>query len=103
MPPVLFIVHTSIAPEKEEAFNRWYNHKHLRDILRMSGAVGARRYRRVLGDDEHQYIAIYEYPDQETLEAWRVSEDRETIWAEHQELFGPFAAPTVAGYEQIWP
>jgi hypothetical protein len=51
----------------DDEFNRWYDQRHLSDVLAVPGFVGARRYR-VLSSDapgggdppQWQYLAIYE-------------------------------------------
>lgn len=103
MPVALYVVHTSVDPARDAEFNHWYNTQHCPDILRFRGAVSARRYRKILGDDPHQYIAVYEFQDEETLRAWRESDIRGVMYAEHQARFGPFDEPTRSGYVQVWP
>ena len=77
----LFIVMAKITPEKEEAFNRWYNEVHIPEALAMGGGVlAARRYKinaertlleggKVKNDIEYQYMTIYEFEDYEKMEA----------------------------------
>ena len=77
----LFIVMAKITPEKEEAFNRWYNEVHIPEVLATGGGVlGARRYKikaertlleggKVNNDIEYQYMTIYEFEDYEKMDA----------------------------------
>ena len=51
MAVVLFVVRASITPEREEAFNRWYNEEHCPQLLQFRGAVSARRYKAIMGED----------------------------------------------------
>jgi len=51
MATVLFIVKATIPRKKEAAFNRWYNYKHCPQFLRYPGAVSARRYKAILGEE----------------------------------------------------
>lgn len=61
MPTVLFTVKATISKDREEAFNRWYNQQHCPQVLRFTGAVSAKRYRAILGEDTYQYMAVYEF------------------------------------------
>src|SRR2546427_10010924 len=67
MATVLFIVKATIPRKREAAFNRWYNYKHSPQFLRYPGAVSARRYKAILGEDKYRYMAVYEVQDEKTL------------------------------------
>lgn len=56
--PVLHIVRVDIAPEHEEAFNRWYDAVHVPALLACPGWLSARRF--VSLEDGPKYAAIYE-------------------------------------------
>jgi antibiotic biosynthesis monooxygenase (ABM) superfamily enzyme len=98
----LFIVHSSIDAEREEAFNHWYSTKHCPDVLKAPGALTARRYKRILGDDHQMYIAVYEFESEDALTTFLESPYREQILAEHHELWDPFPDLTRGGYLEIW-
>ena len=49
----IFVVRATITKDKEAAFNRWYNEEHVPQLLQYNGAVSARRYRKILGDDKY--------------------------------------------------
>ena len=68
MAVVLFVVRASITPEREEAFNRWYNEEHCPQLLQFRGAVSARRYKAIMGEDEYQYMAMYEFESEATYQ-----------------------------------
>ena len=68
MATVLFVVRASITPEREEAFNRWYNEEHCPQLLQFRGAVSARRYRAIMGEDRYQYMAVYEFESEATFQ-----------------------------------
>ena len=58
----LFIVMAKVKPEDEEAFNRWYNEDHMPKALeRFSGVISGRRYQILEGEDEYQFMAMYEF------------------------------------------
>ncbi len=67
MATVLFVVKATIPRKKEAAFNRWYNSKHCPQFLRYPGAVSARRYKAIMGEDTFRYMAVYEVPGREDL------------------------------------
>lgn len=59
MARVLFIVKATIAKEKEEAFNRWYNEEHAPQAMQFKGMLSARRFRAIMGEEKYQYIALF--------------------------------------------
>jgi len=66
----LFAVKATITPDREKAFNEWYNHEHIPDLFRFKGIVSARRYKAIMGEDKFQYLALYEFESEETLQAF---------------------------------
>jgi len=66
----LFIVRAKIAPEKEEAFNEWYNREHVHDVLKVPGCLRARRYKDLTGKEEYPYMAVYEFDSEASLKAF---------------------------------
>ena len=69
MPRSLMLAFTSPASEAADAdYNRWYDTKHLHDVIGVKGAVGGTRYKLVRGiqplpgveGPTQQYVAIYE-------------------------------------------
>ncbi len=84
----LLIVLASIAAEKEEAFNRWYNEDHLPKMLeRMPGILSGRRYKIVEGEERYQFIAMYEFESYEALET-ATKTDPGQLRREYDEAFG---------------
>ena len=66
----LFIVRATIPPEKEEAFNRWYNEEHMPLVMeRIPGILSGRRYKIIEGEEKYPYMAMYEFASYEALEA----------------------------------
>ena len=76
------IVETRCKDKTREAeFNNWYSNMHLDDMLKCHIVVAARRYRRTdPGEDEGEYLAIYE------IETEDIEEDMETYTAYVQSL-----------------
>jgi heme-degrading monooxygenase HmoA len=97
------MVHTSIDPARDAEFNEWYNTEHVHDVLRAPGAISARRYRKIQGSNPHQYLAVYEWDSQASLDAFHSSDYRQQVWKRHQELFLPFPEPDRADYQLIYP
>ena len=102
MPTVLFIVKATIPKDKEAAFNRWYNEEHCSDLLQFRGAVSARRYRAIMGEDTYQYIAVYEIRDEATFERLMASDHMTKLRAEYDAHF-PESERARAAYVQVFP
>lgn len=103
MPTALFTVKATITPEREQAFNEWYNREHIPDVLRYRGAVSARRYRAILPEDKFQYVAVYEFESEETLRAFLDSEHFVGLRKEYDAHFGGVSERQRAAYVQVWP
>jgi hypothetical protein len=46
LPEAQFLVFSNAAEGQDEEFNRWYDAKHLPDVLAVPGIVDGQRYRR---------------------------------------------------------
>ena len=85
----LFIVMAKVKPEDEEAFNRWYNEEHLpRVIERIPGVESGRRYKILEGEDEYQFMALYEFQDYEAMHKAVRSDTMKQLVKEYNEAFG---------------
>ena len=103
MPTVLFVVKATIRKDQEDAFNRWYNEEHVPQFLRWKGAVSARRYRAIDGEDTYQYMAVYELESAENFRALMASPHMKELRAEYDAHFGAVSARARFAYEQVWP
>src|ERR1700741_5498624 len=74
MAVTIFVVRATITKDKEAAFNKWYNEEHAPQLLRYNGAVSARRYRKILGDDKFQYMAVYEFASEDVFRRFEASD-----------------------------
>jgi hypothetical protein len=80
--PALLVVRTDIAPEQEEAFNRWYDEVHLPEIVEVPGVCSGRRYRLAEGDELFpgdgipSYLAVYELDDAAAVRSPEFAERR---------------------------
>jgi len=102
MATALFVVKATISKDQEAAFNRWYNEEHCPQVLRYTGAVSARRYRAILGEDKYQYMAVYEFQDEPTLHRFLESAALKELKAEYDRHFGASERARSA-WLQVWP
>ena len=72
-------------------------------LLQYRGAVSARRYRKILGDDKYQYMALYEFESEETFDAFQKSDHLAGMVAEYNLNFGDDSERERAAYVQVWP
>lgn len=57
----LFVMSEPSTPDQEEAFNTWFDHQHVPDVLRVPGFVSGQRYVRVGGDWQRpRYLVIFQ-------------------------------------------
>jgi antibiotic biosynthesis monooxygenase (ABM) superfamily enzyme len=103
MAVAIFVVRASITKDKEAAFNTWYNEEHVPQVLQFNGAVSARRYRQILGEDKHQYMAVYEFASEETFRRFMASEHLKTLIEEYDAHFGEESERARSAYVQVWP
>jgi hypothetical protein len=103
MATAVFVVRASIPREREAEFNRWYNEEHCPQVLQYRGAVSARRYRALLGEDKYQYMAVYAFQDQPTLERFLESEHMAELKREYDAHFGGVSERARSAYVQVWP
>ena len=99
----LFIVKATITPNKEAEFNSWYSNVHIPDVLKYPGCVSARRYKALSGEDKFQYMAVYEFKDQETLEGFLKSDHLKGLAKDYESRFGPFSERARMSYLQVYP
>lgn len=100
---VLFSVKATITRDREAAFNEWYSGKHCPQLLRYRGAVSARRYRAILGEDKFQYLALYEFQDEATFRRFMDSDHLKELKSDYDAEFGSVSERTRAAYVQVWP
>ena len=102
MPTILFTVKATIAPDKEGAFNRWYNEEHVPQVLQYPGLVSARRYKLIDGEDKYRYMAVYELQDEATYRRFVDSDHMKALRTEYDAHF-PMSERTRLAYAQVWP
>jgi Domain of unknown function (DUF4286) len=103
MATALFVVKATIAKDQEAAFNQWYNEEHCPQLLRYKGAVSARRYKALMGEDKFQYMAVYEMQDEPTLRRFLESAEFKELKREYDVRFGTASERERFAYVQVWP
>ena len=103
MAVTIFVVRATIAKDKEAAFNTWYNNEHAPQVLQFNGAVSARRYRKILGEDKFQYMAVYEFASEDTFRRFQESDHLKTLIKDYNANFEKTSERERSAYVQIWP
>ena len=68
-PEHFLAVRATVQPERDADFNKWYNTEHTPDAVKaFPGCIGGARYKVVLGDGSHQYVALYAFPTAEAMD-----------------------------------
>jgi hypothetical protein len=73
----LVIFSNPSAPDREDEYNTWYTNQHLKDVVSIPGYSAAQRFKRqisMIGDLQHNYLAIYDMDAQTPEEAAKAVE-----------------------------
>jgi len=85
----VFIVMAKVAPDKEAAFNRWYDEDHMPKALnRFPGVIAGRRYKITDGGEGYNYMALYDFVNPEKLSETMKSDALKTLIQEYNAAFG---------------
>ena len=103
MAVTIFVVRATITKDKEAAFNTWYNTEHVPQVLQYNGSVSARRYKKILGEDKFQYMAVYEFASEDVFQRFRNSDHLKALVRDYDASFGDASERQRAAYVQIWP
>jgi antibiotic biosynthesis monooxygenase (ABM) superfamily enzyme len=103
MAVTIFVVRATITKEKEAAFNTWYNEEHAPQVLQYNGAVSARRYKKIVGEDKFQFMAVYEFASEAVFKRFMESDHLKTLVKEYNANFGETSERERSAYVQIWP
>jgi antibiotic biosynthesis monooxygenase (ABM) superfamily enzyme len=103
MAVTIFVVRANITKDQEAAFNTWYNGEHVPQLLRYNGAVSARRYRKILGDEKYEYMAVYEFASEEVFRTFEASDYFKQLVKDYNASFGEASQRERSAYVQIWP
>lgn len=101
--PAILMVRSSCSSEHRDEFNDWYSNVHIHDVARRSGARNARRFVLTGGDDQWEYLALYEFDDEKQLDWFMQSEELKQCLREFDETVGSFASRVRTTYRQIAP
>ena len=97
MAVTLFVVRATITKDRESAFNKWYNEEHVLQALGSNGAVSARRYRKILGDDKFQYMAVYEFANEAAFKKFQESDHLKTLIKDYDANFAHHVRASALG------
>jgi heme-degrading monooxygenase HmoA len=110
VPPALFVVKATIAPEREAAFNEWYNTRRVAEAERVPGLVGMRRYVPMAvdvgvhpGSEPWQYMVVYEFDSEEALRDFAASDTLKAMTIDYETRFGGAGNRVRFTYRQIFP
>ena len=97
MAVTIFVVRATITKDREAAFNKWYNEEHAPQVLQFNGAVSARRYKKILGEDKFQYMAVYEFASEAAFKRFQESDHLKTLIKDYNANFGERVGPRALG------
>jgi antibiotic biosynthesis monooxygenase (ABM) superfamily enzyme len=101
-PEHMLSVRATVEPGRDAEFNRWYDTEHMPDAVRMfPGCIGGARYKVVLGDGSHQYMALYAFESAGALDrALNGPEVKELIKIYDRDI-GSFSTRVRTTYERV--
>jgi antibiotic biosynthesis monooxygenase (ABM) superfamily enzyme len=103
MAVTIFVVRATITKDREAAFNKWYNEEHVPQVLQFNGAVSARRYKKILGEDKFQFMAVYEFASEAVFDRFMKSDHLKTLIKDYDANFGETSQRERSAYVQIFP
>jgi antibiotic biosynthesis monooxygenase (ABM) superfamily enzyme len=107
--PALFVVKATITPEREAAFNEWYDSVRARQAARVPGCLAMRRYVALSLDTPHggaepwQYMVCYEFDSEASLRAFVASDTLRAMTEDYDRRFGGAGDRIRLAYRQIYP
>jgi len=107
--PAMFVVKATIAPDREAAFNEWYDTLRSAEAARVPGCTGMRRYAAVALDSDHagaepwQYMVCYEFESEEALQAFVRSDTLRAMTKDYDARFGAAGERARFAYRQVFP
>src|SRR5262245_20013042 len=107
--PALFVVKATIAPDREAAFNEWYDTVRSVEAARVPGCLGMRRYAAVplesdhVGSEPWQYMVCYEFESEEAMQAFVRSDTLRAMTKDANAPFGGAGERARLAYRQIYP
>ena len=108
--PALFVVKATIAPEREAAFNEWYDTRRAAEAAAVPGLLAMRRYVPVAvdvgahpGTEPWQYMVVYEFESEEALCAFAASDALLAMTWDYEARFAGAGERARFCYRQIFP
>ncbi|MFV0296358.1 MAG: hypothetical protein ACK5JT_09605 [Hyphomicrobiaceae bacterium] len=102
-PDHFLAVRATVQPEREADFNRWYDAEHTPDAVRtFPGCIGGARYKVVLGDGTHQYIALYAFESAEKMDEALSGPGLKKLLATYDADVGAFSTRNRNTYSKIF-
>ena len=107
--PAIFVVKATIAPDREAAFNEWYDTVRAAEAARVPGCTGMRRYAALPLDSAHagaepwQYMVCYEFESEEAMQAFARSDTLRAMTRDYNARFGAVGERARFAYRQIYP
>ena len=101
-PEYMLSVRATVEPGREGEFNRWYDDEHVPDAVRMfPGCIGAARYKVLLGDGSHQYMALYAFESADKLSAALSGPELKELVKIYDRDIGAFSTRVRTTYERV--
>ena len=101
-PEYLLSVRATVESDREAEFNRWYDTEHVPDAVRvLPGCIGAARYKVVLGDGSHQYMALYAFGSMRKLSAALDGPEIRELIKIYDRDIGAFSTRVRTTYERV--
>lgn len=72
-------------------------------VLRCNGAVSGKRYKRILGNETWEYMAIYEFASEAVFERFVASDHLEELKREYDAHFADASERERFACVQVWP
>ena len=108
--PALFVVKATIAPERDAAFNEWYNTRRAVEAASVPGLLAMRRYAPIAldvgahpGAEPWQYMVVYEFESEEALRAFAASVTLREMTRDYEARFAGAGDRARFAYRQIFP
>ena len=101
-PEHMLSVRATVESGSEAEFNRWYDSEHVPDAVRLlPGCIGAARYKVVLGDGSHQYMALYAFESAAKLSAALSGPEIKELIKIYDRDIGAFSTRVRTTYERV--
>jgi len=101
-PDHFLAVRATVKPERDADFNTWYNTEHMPDAVRVfAGCIGGARYKVVLGDGSHQYVALYAFKTAEEMDRALSGPEVKKLIATYDADVGAFSTRDRTTYSKV--